>query len=173
MRKVIFGAANSVDNYIATQDDAINWLIFSDAVHEIMNTMWKTIDAVVMGRRTYEVAAANGMDGYPGIENYVFSKTLDPADHPKVTIVRDDVAEVVRGLKEREGGDICVMGGAAIARECFRAGLIDELGLNIHPVLLGNGKPFFMDMEEPVDLELIECRELPKGCVVLRYEVKH
>ncbi len=172
MRKVIFPVANSVDNYIATQDGGVDWLLSSDEIESILATMWKSVGAVVMGRNTYEFIVANGMDSYENVENYIFSRTLDPANHPKVEIVSEDPAVFVRELKEKDGGDIWMMGGAALARECFRAGLIDEVHLNIHPILLGSGAPLFLEIEQPIDLELIECKPLPHGCVALTYRVK-
>ena len=60
MRKVVFGGANSLDNYFARKDDAVDWLMWSDEVGKIMADYFKTFDTIVMGRRTYEVALANG-----------------------------------------------------------------------------------------------------------------
>jgi dihydrofolate reductase len=64
------------------------------------------------------------------------------------------------------------MGGGELARALFEAGLIDEIGCNIHPVLLGMGIPLFHPMSRQVDLELRECRALKNGCVYLAYRVR-
>ena len=173
MRKVVFGGANSLDNFFARPDHAVDWLIWSDDVAAITAEFWKTIDTVVMGRKTYEVADRSGQgDGYPGVKNYVFSRTLPQKPGGNVTIVRDDAAEFVRRLKQQEGKDICVMGGGELARSLFEAGAIDEIGFNIHPVLLGKGIPLFHPMSRQIDLELKECRALKSGCVYVRYRVK-
>ena len=66
MRKVTFGGANSLDNYIARKDDAVDWLMFNDEVAEIMKDYWATIDTIVMGRKTYEVAMKNAGDADAG-----------------------------------------------------------------------------------------------------------
>ena len=58
------------------------------------------------------------------------------------------------------------------AKSLFEADLIDEVGLNIHPVLLGSGIPLFYEMPRQIDLELTECRQLSNGCVALTYQVK-
>jgi dihydrofolate reductase len=79
----------------------------------------------------------------------------------------------VRRIKGEKGKDICVMGGGILAKSLFEAGLIDEIGFNIHPVLLGSGIPVYHKMKKQIDLELIRCKQLKNGCVVLTYRVKH
>lgn len=174
MRKVIFGGANSLDNYFARKDDAVDWLMWSDEVGQIMADYWKTFDTIVMGRRTYEVAVGSGHGGgsYPGMKTYVFSRTLKPVSKKNLEITSEDVVKVMSRLKQEEGKDICVMGGGLLAKSLFEANLIDEIGFNIHPVLLGSGIPLFYEMDHQIDLELIECRPLQNGCVVVTYRVK-
>ena len=107
------------------------------------------------------------------MKTYVFSRTLQGDPGKGVTVVREDAAEFVRGLKEQDGKDICLMGGGELARSLFEAGLIDEIGFNIHPVLLGSGIPLFHPMTRQIDLELLECRPFKNGCVYVTYRVKH
>src|SRR5215213_753390 len=175
MRKVIFGGANSLDNFIARKDGAVDWLIWNKEAPKIMKEMWKTIDTVVMGRKTYEVAERmGGGRDHPGVKTYVFSRTIKKANNKKLTFVAEDAAEFVRRLKEEDDGkDICVLGGGVLAKSLFEADLIDEIGFNIHPVLLGAGIPLFHEMSRQIDLELKECRQLSNGCVLLTYTVKH
>ena len=174
MRKVIFGGANSLDNFIARKDDEVDWLIWSKEVPEIMKEMWKTIDTMVMGRKTYEVSVRMGAGGgQAGVKTYVFSRTIKKRNSKKLFFVAEDAAEFVRRLKEEEGKDILVMGGGVLAKSLFEADLIDEIGFNIHPVLLGSGIPLFYEMSRQIDLELKECRQLSGGCVLLTYNVKH
>ena len=176
MRKVIFGGANSLDNFIARKDDAVDWLLWSKEVPQIMKEMWKTIDTVVMGRKTYEVSLrmGGGSGGYSGVKTYVFSRTLKKRNTKKLFFVAEEAADFVRRLKEEEEGkDICVLGGGVLAKSLFEADLIDEIGFNIHPVLLGSGVPLFYEMSRQIDLELKECRQLSNGCVLLTYKVKH
>jgi dihydrofolate reductase len=174
MRKVVFGGANSLDNYFARKDDAVDWLMWSDEVGKIMADYFKTFDTIVMGRRTYEVAVSSGHgDGsYPGMKTYVFSRTLKPRSTRKLEITSEDVADVVGRLKQEEGRDICIMGGGLLAKSLFEANLIDEIGFNIHPVLLGSGIPLFHEMSHQIDLELIDCKTLKTGCVLVTYRVK-
>jgi dihydrofolate reductase len=173
MRKLTFGGANSLDNYFARPDHAVDWLLWSNEAAEVMNDYWKSIDTVLMGRKTYEIATKNSKSkkgGYPGVATYVFSRTLDKA--PKnVTLIRDNAADFVRDLKQQPGKDICLMGGGDLARTFFEAGLIDEIGFNIHPVLLGSGIPLFHPMNRQINLELKECRPFKNGCVYVTYKV--
>lgn len=174
MRKVTFGGANSLDNYLARPDHAVDWLLWGDEAAAVMADFWKTIDTVLMGRKTYEVATRNGQgEGYPGVKNYVFTRTLKEDPRGGVTFVRGNAAEFVRSLKQQDGKDICLMGGGELARSLFEAGLIDEIGFNIHPVLLGSGIPLFHPMNRQIDLELRECRAFKNGCVYVTYRVKH
>lgn len=172
MRKVTFGGANSLDNFLARRDHSIDWLMFSDEAAAVMSDFWKTIDTVLMGRKTYEFAVRNGQkDGYPGMKNYVFSRTLTKTEG-KVTLVTEDAAGFVAELKQQPGKGICLMGGGDLARSLFEADLIDEIGFNIHPVLLGSGIPLFLPMSRQINLELLECRPFKNGCVLMTYRVK-
>ncbi len=173
MRKVVFGGANSLDNYFARKDDTFDWIMFSPEVGKIMADYFKSFDTMIMGRRTYEVAMASGHGATsPGMKTYVFSRTLKPRASKNLEITSEDVAEVVGRLKQEEGKDICIMGGGLLAKPLFEANLIDEIGFNIHPVLLGSGIPLFHEMNHQIDLELIDCKTFKNGCVLVTYKVK-
>jgi len=174
MRKVTFGGAISLDHFIARTDHTYDWIISTKEANEILKDYWDTIDTIVMGRLTYEVAAAGGAGGgHAGIKTYVFSRTMKKPNTKRVTFLSEDAADFVRRIKKEVGKDICVMGGGLFAKSLFEADLIDEIGFNIHPVLLGSGIPLFHDMSRQIDLELKECRPLSKGCVYVSYDVKH
>ncbi|HVE91319.1 MAG TPA: dihydrofolate reductase family protein [Actinomycetota bacterium] len=173
MRQVTFGVGNSLDNFIARTDHGVDWLLWDEEVASVSSEFWKTIDTVVMGRRTYEVALKAGNTSYPGVKNYVVSRTMKRSPDQDVQIVADDAPNFIRKLKESPGRGICIMGGGELASTLFEADLIDEVGLNVHPVLLGRGVPLFLPMKRELDLELLECRTFRSGCVFLRYRVKH
>ena len=176
MRKVTFGVANSLDNYIARQNHAVDWLTWSKEAEEIMCDFWKKIDTVIMGRKTWEVAqrmTKGKGNPYPHLKAYVLSRTLPPSKTDEVEIVSADAADFLRRLKRGKGKEICVMGGGELAKSLFEAKLIDEIGFNIHPVLLGSGIPLFHPMKAQIDLALLECRRFKNGCVFVRYRVKH
>jgi dihydrofolate reductase len=173
MRKVTFGGASSLDNYIARKDDSYDWLMWCKEAGEIMRDYWKTIDTMLMGRRTYEVALSHGpLPVHNGVQTYVFSRTLKQRGKKGLTFVSEDVVDFVRRLKEEDGRDICIMGGGVLAKPLFEAGLIDEIGLNIHPILLGSGIPLFHEMAHQIDLELVKSQQISNGCVFVLFRTK-
>ena len=175
MRKVKFSIANSLDNYIAREDGAIDWILGGDEAASAMTEFWKNIDAVVIGRKTYEPVLKSGspFPTFPGVKNYVLSRTLKESSDKNVEIIREDAVEFIRKLKTQEGKDIFVMGGGSLAKPLFEANLIDEFGVSIHPMLLGSGIPLFHEIGHQIDLELIECKSFANGCVSISYRVKN
>ena len=195
MRTVTYGAACSLDGFIADSDGAVDWIHFSADVEQYMNEYWSTVDAVLMGRKTWEFAAAQGMGGEPGsgtgsgpgsepklgslegsgipaVATYLFSRTLSEAP-PGAELVSSDAVDFVNTLKRQPGKGICLMGGGELAGSLFEAGAIDQVSLNVHPVLLGSGVPFFRDLKGRIGLELTESRELDGGCVLMVYRVRN
>lgn len=172
MRLVTFGVANSLDNFIARPDHTADWLVWDDEVAAISRNFWKTIDTVLMGRKTYEVAVRMGSGAYPGVKNYVFSRTLKQPRSKKVEVISQDAVEFVRKLKSDSGKGIGVIGGGELASSLLQARLIDQIGLNIQPVLLASGIPLFHDMEQQFDLELLEWKVLKNGGLYVFYRVK-
>ena len=184
MRKVTLGLANSLDNYIARKDGGFDWIHWSDEVAEISAKFMKTVDALLIGRKTYDGMLAYGQTSYPGAKNYVFShskktrqaleKKLAGKKKPdrNVKIVTEDAAKFVKELKRRKGKGIVIFGGGELAKSLFEADLIDEVVLNIHPVLLGSGIPLFHEMKNQIDLELLDCKILNGGYLAVTYRVK-
>lgn len=177
MRKVTFGVANSLDNYIAREDGGVDWLMWGEEAASFTAEFWKTIDAVVMGRKTYEVAlrmtkGKKKKNPYPGVASYVCSRTLSEIRDGSAEVVRE-AAPFLRRLKETEGKDICVMGGGDLAKTLLEEGLVDEVGFNIHPVLLGSGVPLFHEMKRQLNLERLSCQPFKNGCVLVTYRVKN
>lgn len=150
MRKVTFGVANSLDNYIARADGSVDWLRAADESASALAEFWKTIDAVVIGRKTYEPVLKSGapFPAAPGVRNYVLSRTLTESPHKSVEIVGEDAVDFVGRLKGERGKGIFVMGGGELARPLFEAGLIDEVWVTIQPVLLGRAT---LPRDEPAD----------------------
>jgi dihydrofolate reductase len=171
VRKVTYGAACSLDGCIARRDGGVDWLLFTEDAKAVMADYWPRIDTILMGRKTWEVAARSGGGGGgdSSMHTYVFSRTLTEVPGQGVTLVREDAGAFVQKLKAAPGKEICVMGGGDFARSLLAAGVVDEIGLNVHPVLLGDGVPFLPTVAKQLDLRLLECRAMAKGCVLLRY----
>jgi len=172
MRTVTYGAACSLDGFIARPDGGVEWLIWSKDVQEVMREYWKTIDTIVMGRKTYEVARSSGSGAYPGMKNYVCSHTLQPGGEPGVEVVAQDAVPFLRNLKHQAGRGICLMGGGELAQSLLEADLIDEIRLNIHPVILGSGIPLLRPVSHAVSLELYSHRLMEGGCLLANYRVR-
>ena len=171
MRKVTYGGAVSLDGFLAGPGEAIDWLRWSDDAARISAENFKGVDAMLMGRKTFEVGQKmGGGPSLTGMTTYVFSRTL--AEVPEGTeLVREDAAGFVRRLKAEEGGGIIVMGGGELGSALIEAGLVDEIGFSVHPVVLGGGVPALRPMACRVELELIEARPIERECVLLRYRV--
>ena len=186
MRTVTYGGAVSLDGFLAGIDGAIDWLHFSKDVQDVMTKYWKDVDTILMGRKTYDFAIFSGREAStgkrrtkkkppnePAVRTYVFSRTLQSIDKPGVELIKGDAVEFVRGLKRQPGKEICLMSGGELAQSLLAAGLVDRIGLNIHPILLGSGIPTFRGLEHRVKLMIEECRPLEGGCVLVNYSVVH
>ena len=172
MRKVTYGGAASLDDYLAGPEDALDWLRWSDDAAAISAASFTGVDTILIGRKTFEVGQKMG--GAPvmkGVRTFIFSRTLKSVPASAGELVREDAAEFVRRLKGEPGGDIIVMGGGELGTALIEAGLVDEIGLSVHPVLLGGGTPLFRSLGRRIDLELIEARGIARECVLLRYRV--
>lgn len=127
-----------------------------------------------MGRKTNEFAAGKGGGGGEAgasrIRTFIFSRTLTEAP-AGAALVGGDPAAFVRQLKQEDGGDVIVMGGGELASALIESGVVDEVGLNVHPLLLGGGIPFFRPMARRIALAFVEARPIAKDCVFLRYRL--
>jgi RibD C-terminal domain len=105
-RRLRYSVASSLDGYIADENGGYDWIVMDDAID--FDAFMSKIDTLVMGRATYEGTLKAGEASAPwiGIETYVVSTTLDPSEHPDVTIVSGDVEGFISDLKKKEGNDI-------------------------------------------------------------------
>jgi dihydrofolate reductase len=160
MRKVILGLGISLDGYIARKDGAIDWLSM-DYDYDFA-AFFKTIDAVLMGRKSWEKAMEMSpnkkSNPYPGMEAYVFSQTLKETGIEGVEIVSENIKELVEKLKRRDGKSIWLSGGGGLAKSFLDEDLVDEIHLGVTPHLLGAGIPLFPELAREVPLRLISSR---------------
>ena len=171
MRKVIYSAAASLDGYIAGPGEAIDWLRMSEDTGRILTELWKGVDTILMGRKTYDFSVrGGGAGGSSKMKTYIFSRTMTEAPK-RAELVREDPAGFVRALKAGPGGNIFILGGGELGSVLIEGGAVDEIGLSVHPLLLGGGVPLFRPIAQRVELVLVEARAIARDCVFLRYAV--
>lgn len=173
MRKVKLFIANSLDNYIARPDGAVDWL-FTDGDYG-MSDFFQSVDAALLGRKTYDVALTLGKGGeaaFRGMKYYVFSRTPSKSKNKNVQFVSDNIGKFVEQLKQAKGKDIWLMGGGELTASFLNENLLDELVLTVHPVLLGSGIPLFPGQHRQIDLRLVQSRSYESGIVQLHYCLK-
>jgi len=171
MRPVRYNVAASLDGYIATADGGYDWIPADPAVD--FGAIFARVDTVLLGRRSYEVArAAGGSPWKPGTRVYVFSTTLNPAEHPDVTVISSGAGQAVASLRAEAGdGDIWLFGGGKLFASLLAAGQVDRLEVTVVPVLLGAGVPLLPPGLPPAVLTLADTHRYPSGMVTLMYEV--
>jgi dihydrofolate reductase len=167
----------SLDGFIAGPNGEADWIMGPEGESEgerDFKAYWNQFDTLLMGRRTYEVAkAAGGGGSTPGMQVFVFSRTLRQKDHPGVTIV-DDPEEVIAELRSKPGKDIWLWGGGSLFRSFVELGLVDTVEVGVIPVLLGEGVPLLPPPTKRVTLMLTGHKVYAKtGTLWLKYDVQH
>ena len=170
-KRVRYQVAASLDGFIAGPNGEYDWIVMDPSID--FNALYKEFDTVVMGRKTYEAATAQGGNGaMPGLDVVVFSRSLSPATHKGIRIVNDDPAAVVKDLKQRPGRDIWLFGGGSLFRSLLDAGLVDSVEIAVMPVLLGTGVPL-LPPGTSTKLVLTDHKLLPAtGILMLSYTVE-
>ena len=172
MRRLRYNVAVSLDGFIAGPKGEYDWIIMDSTID--FNALFAEFDTFVMGRKTFEVTQGSGPGGpTDGMKIYVVSRTLKPADYPDVTIIRDNIIETVKRLKEEAGKDIWLFGGGVLFRALLDAGLVDTIELALMPVLIGEGIPLLPPGGRSPQLRLENSRILPSGIVMLSYTLKN
>jgi dihydrofolate reductase len=157
------------------------WLAphFDDKLGAFMDGLMSRADALLLGRKTYEIFAAywpNVGDEDPmakklnSVAKYVASRTLDSVDWNNASLLRGDVAEEVARLKAEIDGEIHVTGSSNLIQTLLKHDLVDEFQLLVFPVVLGTGKRLFGDGTIPRGLRLAETQTSPSGVAIQRYE---
>lgn len=187
MGRLIYGSMSvTLDGFFADTDGGIGWTVPEDEVHRLSNRQVRDHAAIVMGRGLYEIMVPywhdllkSGEDGEIAREfaqiwdetpKFVASRTLTEV-HETCALIEGDAIEWIGRKKEVTDGDIEVS-GIDLASQVEAAGLIDVYRLNLLPVTLGSGKPFFRDCRGQRDLELTDLQRFPGGTVALEYTVK-
>lgn len=179
-RRIIAYLATSADGFIARPDGEVDWLDRPSPKGSYgMGAFYRSIDTILWGRKTYEMALRFQQEGKmatafdPGKKHYVFTRTLPASAAPAgVEFVQGAIQPFAARLRGVKGKDIWMMGGAGIMASFLDAGEIDEFDLKVIPTLIGEGIPLLAPRHRTVPLQLILCKKFPDGVVQLRYAVR-
>jgi dihydrofolate reductase len=177
MRKIVAGLFITLDGVVEAPE---RWQsrYFDDEMGEAIESAAAESDALLLGRRTYEEFAAfwpSQNDDVPlagymnGTPKYVVSTTLDALDWDNSRLVIGDLATELRELKEQPGKNIQVTGSPTLVRSLLRDGLLDELALMVHPIVVGGGKRLFADSTYGTTLTPVDSRMFGSGVLFLTY----
>jgi dihydrofolate reductase len=179
MRKVVAAEFLSLDG-VMESPDKWHFPYFNEEMGQAVGEGFAAADAMLMGRVNYEEWAAfwpaqdpeeNPMAAQMNsMRKYVVSTTLEePLEWQNSTLINENVAEEIAGLRRGEGGDIVISGSGALVRSLLQYGLLDELKLMIHPIVVGGGKRLFEDGGGQKALELVESKTFETGVLYLTY----
>lgn len=172
MRKVILYIAISIDGYIARKNGDVDWLEGDGSAPQADNgyeAFYNQIDTIIMGNSTYKQIKGWGEYPYKGTKGYVYTTQREGANED-VTFTSQKPVELISQLKQEEGKDIWLVGGAEIIDAFIKDNLIDEYILTIAPVILGEGIPLFKNKNLETRLKLKEMRSFD-GFIQSHYSV--
>ncbi len=177
MRKVVAVELVSLDGVMGSPEE---WAFSysNDEMEEANASGMAVSDALLLGRVTYEGLAAfwpNQPGGTPMVDyinsvpKFVVSTTLEEVEWNNSTLINENVAGEISRLKRQPGKDITTIGSGTLVHSLLQDGLLDELRLMVHPVILGSGRRLFKEGREPKSLELVDSRTFSTGVVSLTY----
>ncbi|MDA4124223.1 MAG: dihydrofolate reductase family protein [Thaumarchaeota archaeon] len=184
MRHLILDTIVSLDGYFTSLRNEIDWFGFDDDEWKWSRDINRRVDTMLYGRVTYEefrqfwpTTAPKSMGVDPTLiqqlntlQKVVFSRTLAKASWKPATLVRGNPSEAVSKLKRQNGKDIVVVGSGTLVGSLLREDLIDEYYVRVRPIILGSGRPIFVDPDGRHPLKLISAKTFKSGVVGLHYE---
>jgi dihydrofolate reductase len=179
---LIFSMSASVDGFIADREGGFNWTAPSDDVFRFHLEQVSSLGAYMLGRRLYEAmrvwetdpsmrtdeARDEFADVWAALPKVVFSRTLDRVEGNATRLAEGSVADEVAAVLAGTDRDVSI-GGAGLAGQAFELGLVDELRIVRHPVVVGGGTPYLPPVTADVQLDLIETRTFETPVVFERY----
>lgn len=171
MKNVVIYIACSLDGYIAKPNDDLSFLSLAEQEGEDYgySDFIKTVDTVVMGRKTYDwVMRQVPVFPHADKESYIITRTARPPAG-NTTFYTGDAKELIQSLKRQDGKDIFIDGGAEVIHTLLKDNLIDEFYISIIPILLGEGVRLFKEDFPEQQLRLIDVKHFKSGLVQLHY----
>jgi dihydrofolate reductase len=177
-RRIILDLAVTLDGFIEGKNGEVDWCVM-DSEMGFINFL-NQIDTILYGRKSYdlwgqfspEIDHTDSEKEFWGLvhskEKYVFSRKQKGTDD-KAIFINDSIFEEVNKLKNKRGKDIWLYGGASLITTFINLGLVDEFRLSVHPVVLGEGKPLFVDIKQRLNLKMVHTRTFSSGVVQLIY----
>lgn len=183
MRKIILNLAISLDGLIEGPRGELDWLVRDESVDfaDILNDILSDKDTIFYGRISYkkwgnyspeENASQKLKAAYNLLHSktkYVFSRTEED-DNSKAIFINGDIKERVQGIVKQPGKNIWLYGGSKLTTTFINLGLIDIYKLAVHPVILGQGKPLFENINERHKMKLLDVQGFKSGVVLQTYE---
>lgn len=169
MSKVILFIATSLDGYIASPDGTVDWL-FQDSDYGYTEFM-ASVDAVIMGRKTWEQAKTFEEIPFAGKQVFVFTRTSSLSSDERIRYVHGEIASVVPEIQKGIERNIWLVGGSVLIRQFIEQQMIDEFRLFLHPIILGSGIQLFLPNSERTNLTFEGSHPFSCGLIELRYRL--
>ena len=188
MKKIKLQMQTSIDGFVCGPNGEMDWTVWNwdEELKNYVREIMASADSFIAGRVLYEgmsvywpAAETNPESSaddkaaartFNSMNKHVFSKTLTHADWNNTIIESGDLVETINTLKNQDGGDFMLYGGASLVSSFIQNNLIDEYHLFLNPAAIGNGKPIFGDLTETFGLELVRSQAYSCGIVVLHYK---
>ena len=167
MRKTVLFIASSLDGYIAKNNGSVDWLPVNCSSG--YDEFYKSIDTVIIGKKTYDQVLTFGAYPYKDKESYVLTRNDTQSNDENIQFV-NNVEKLTKNLLTSAGSNIWLVGGAEIITTFMNLGFIDEIILSIIPVVLGSGIPLFNNIQKETKFQLIKTAEYD-ALVELHYKV--
>ncbi|MBD2388246.1 dihydrofolate reductase family protein [Cylindrospermum sp. FACHB-282] len=174
MTKVTLYIAASLDGYIAKTDGGIDWLSTLDIEGEDYGytSFYESVDAVILGSKTYEIGLSFNEWPYPDKKSFVFTRRNFKSDRKDIEFISDTVQQALAKIEAQGFENIWLVGGGELINSFLQHSLIDEYIISTIPIILGNGIRLFPPPSPEEELELINSKQYPTGLLQAHYRRK-
>lgn len=186
MRKLVLFMHVSLDGFAADPNHGLDFLTYDEELQQYADELVKTVGSPVYGRTTYQLmesywptvlkkpdAPKQALQHAQWVENIpkiVFSTTLNEVTWNNTRLIKGNVTEELKKLKQQPGKDLVIFGSPGLSATLMNLGLIDEYKLTIHPIILGDGLSVFKNNKVKSRLKLLDAKTLRSGVMTVHYE---